>query len=364
MPTMCIVHKGFRGKRALSSASILGGNLIGLKPAIPYDTIHSTFGAIRKKNKLVKKITILLFGIILLVSCETTKSVVIKSGVQVSNQNSLFFENNRKGELIFNKNNGMNGPVTMISALEYDNLNRETKSYWVHSNLGFYLSEIEYGERQIRNYRYKPKSDINLPYDRETLQNINSRKDFINMEGFANLQNGNRYLSLVENLDSVGNIIEQIFLAENGDTTSFNLYKFDSENKEISFHKRDPKADFWNWDIYKVYDENSNLIQSFRVSTGSLRDTTERYNYYYEGDLLMSKDYYHRESFQNRTSFKYNSEGQLIEELFYEGDEDETKVINTFKYDKRGNLIEEHKIDFRREKDKQKSKTIFTYEYW
>lgn len=39
---MCIVHKGFRGFRAVSHSSILGGILIGLKPAIPYDTIHST----------------------------------------------------------------------------------------------------------------------------------------------------------------------------------------------------------------------------------------------------------------------------------------------------------------------------------
>jgi hypothetical protein len=38
---MCIVHKGFRGFRAVSPASILAGNLISLKPAIPYDTIHS-----------------------------------------------------------------------------------------------------------------------------------------------------------------------------------------------------------------------------------------------------------------------------------------------------------------------------------
>ncbi len=43
---MCIVHKGFRGFRAASPASILGGNLIGLKPAIPYDTIHLTLGTI------------------------------------------------------------------------------------------------------------------------------------------------------------------------------------------------------------------------------------------------------------------------------------------------------------------------------
>jgi hypothetical protein len=48
--TMCIVHKGFRGFRAASSASILFGNLIGLKPAIPYDTIHSTLCGILKKR--------------------------------------------------------------------------------------------------------------------------------------------------------------------------------------------------------------------------------------------------------------------------------------------------------------------------
>jgi hypothetical protein len=45
--TMCIVHKGFRGFRAVSPASILGGNLRSLKSAIPYDTIHSTLCAIR-----------------------------------------------------------------------------------------------------------------------------------------------------------------------------------------------------------------------------------------------------------------------------------------------------------------------------
>jgi hypothetical protein len=50
-PTICIVHKGFRGFRAFSPASILGGNLIGLKPAIPYDTIHSPLCFSVKKRR-------------------------------------------------------------------------------------------------------------------------------------------------------------------------------------------------------------------------------------------------------------------------------------------------------------------------
>jgi hypothetical protein len=62
---MCIIHKGFRGFRTLSPALILGGILIGMKPAIPYEIIHLTLGVIyegttikendgerrRKKNK-------------------------------------------------------------------------------------------------------------------------------------------------------------------------------------------------------------------------------------------------------------------------------------------------------------------------
>ncbi len=48
--TMCIVHKGFRGLRAVSSALNLGGNLIGLKPAIPCDTIHLPLPASLKET--------------------------------------------------------------------------------------------------------------------------------------------------------------------------------------------------------------------------------------------------------------------------------------------------------------------------
>lgn len=49
--TMCIVHKGFRGFRGVSPASNLGGSLIGLKPAIPYDTIHATLAVILETQK-------------------------------------------------------------------------------------------------------------------------------------------------------------------------------------------------------------------------------------------------------------------------------------------------------------------------
>ncbi len=50
-PTMCIVHKGFRGLRAVSPASTFGSNLTVLKPAIPYEIIHSPLPARLKKKQ-------------------------------------------------------------------------------------------------------------------------------------------------------------------------------------------------------------------------------------------------------------------------------------------------------------------------
>ncbi len=51
---MCIIHKGFRGKRVLSPASILVGNLKGLNSAIPYEIIHSTLAVILNETYNIK----------------------------------------------------------------------------------------------------------------------------------------------------------------------------------------------------------------------------------------------------------------------------------------------------------------------
>lgn len=55
---MCIVHKGFRGFRAVSPASILGGKLIGLKPVIPHDTIPSMLHNLNATGQLLLKMNL------------------------------------------------------------------------------------------------------------------------------------------------------------------------------------------------------------------------------------------------------------------------------------------------------------------
>ena len=48
---MCIIHKGFRGLRALLLISIFGGNLIGLSTEIPYEIIREPFWSILGNGK-------------------------------------------------------------------------------------------------------------------------------------------------------------------------------------------------------------------------------------------------------------------------------------------------------------------------
>jgi hypothetical protein len=47
--TRSIANKGFRDFRKVSPASSLDGNLIGLKPAIPYEIIHLPLVIIAKR---------------------------------------------------------------------------------------------------------------------------------------------------------------------------------------------------------------------------------------------------------------------------------------------------------------------------
>ena len=250
----------------------------------------------------------------------------------------------------------MNGPITMISASEYDSLNRLTKSYWVHSNLGFYLNENIYEEKCTKGYKYEIKNDTTFSYDRQTLDKIHTRKEFIEMDVFFYLQNGQRRLSNIDYFDSLNNKIKEIFLSENGDTTAINTYEFNDNNQEIWFHKGTLGSETWTWDIYYTYDENSNRIKSTRVSSSNgIKDTTEVRNYIYnDNNLKTSENYYYRNTFSNKSEFLYNKKEQIVTVLFYERAEDILDVKTIYKYYKNGDVKKKIIFDYRKEKNNQK----------
>ncbi len=290
----------------------------------------------------------------------------IKSGITKSKNKSFYFENDRKGNMIFLLNEGMNGPITMISASEYDNLNRMTKSYWVHSNLGYYLSEKIYENGCVKNYEYTAKLDSIYLFNREYLKKIKTRREFTEMKVFQVLEKSTKHLSSVEFLDSVNNVIKEIYFSESGDTTSINYYKYNSNNQETLFHYGTIGDEFWTWDIYYLYNNHNKISKSFRVSSSNeIEDTTEVYNYLYDDiDRLISDNYYYKTSFRNRTDYYYNANNLVIEELFYEDSETELDVKTIFKYDKKGNVKKKIQFDYRNLNNEQKEVLRYKREYW
>ena len=71
---MCIIHKSFRGFQGLSPASILGGKLIDLKHAIPYEIIHQTLTLIKIMNMInfTTRMTIVIAIAFLLTNCNNS----------------------------------------------------------------------------------------------------------------------------------------------------------------------------------------------------------------------------------------------------------------------------------------------------
>jgi len=286
----------------------------------------------------------------------------IKFKVTNSDEKYFYSEEDNRGNITFSKNVGMNGPITMISASEYDSLNRLIKSYWVHSNLGFYLNENVYEKKIVKNYKYKMSVDSSFSYDRQVLNKINTRKEFIEMDVFFNLQKGERQLRSIDFFDASDNKIKEVLLSEIGDTTDINTYKFNDKNQVIWFHKGKIGSETWTWDIYYQYDESSNRIKSTRVSSSNgVKDTTEVRCYYYnDNNLKTSENYYYKNTFRNKSEFVYNSKKQVIEVLFYERGENILDARTLYKYYKNGEVKKKIIFDYREKKDNQKE--VFKYE--
>lgn len=292
---------------------------------------------------------------------------IIKAGQVYTNHNlTLWYENDKNGNMIFSKNDGMNGDITMLFVSEYDSLNRETRIFFAHSNLGFSLSEKIYEPNKIYYYEYKVETDTLSSFDRETLNKVNSQFEFLQLNAIKILLKGKKQLTEVEILDSVKNVMTEIYFSEIGDTSSINSYVYNTLNKEIAFHYGLRGNEPWIWDIYYLYDNNSNKIKSIRLSSeNGVKDTTEVYTYHYNSqNILVSKEYCNKRKFINKTDYFYNNKGQIIEERFYETEESILDVTTSYKYDKNGNFYKKVQRDFRQPKKDRKNVFIYKVSYW
>ena len=279
---------------------------------------------------------------------------------------TYYYENDKNGNCIFSKNDGMNGPITMVFVVEYDSLNREVKSYTAHSNVGFSIYETEYVNDKIIHYDYSTNSEKLKDFDRGMLNKINSQKEFLDIPAIKKLTNGFKIKTSIEVLDSMKNVEIEYYLSELGDTTSINYHKYNKNNDEIFFHYGTLGSDEWTWDIYSIYDKKNNLIKNFRISTeDGVKDTTEVRNYFYNDfNKLISKNYFNKNVFRNKTEYYYDKKMNLYKELFYEDEENKIDVITKYKFDKKGVAIKKITKDFRNSKHERKEVITYKLTYW
>lgn len=311
-------------------------------------------------------ITLILSNFGLFAQDKNIEKTVRIGKILTNNKLSYYFENDKNGNEIFNKNDGMNGPITMIFVSEYDSMNRELRTYFAHSNIGYSVSEKVYMNNKIYHFEYISDSINETSYQRSTLNKINTQKEFLELKSIQQLLNGEKKLKEIEELDSNKNIIAEIYYSDEGDTSSINTREYNSKNKEILFRYGIYDKESWNWDIYSIYDSNSNLTKSIRLSSNNgVNDTTEIYSYQYiSSNKLASNNYYYNKDFRNRTEYVYNKTDMLIEERFYEGEEFKIDVLTKYKYKKNGMLIKKTQKDFRSNGKVKKEIFTYIYIYW
>lgn len=292
---------------------------------------------------------------------------IVKSGTILrSDKSSYYYENDKKGNSVFVKNNRMNGPITMIFFNEYDSLDRIVKSLFVHSNIGFYLSENIYIGSKIYHYNYMADSIKESEYNRDLLNKIKTRKEFLSLKVFTELYKSKKTLTSIDSVDKFNNVVSELSFDENGDTSGYNTYQFNSYNKEIVFHLGTKGSEGWTWDIYSEYDSNQNLIKNYRISwENGQRDTTEVRNYKYDNNNnLIEEVYSNSKIFKNKTTYLVNANNKLVEETFYEGEPDKVDVVTNYQYNNYNLPKRKESIDYRNGKKGTKEVSIYTYIYW
>jgi hypothetical protein len=156
----------------------------------------------------ISTILIILFSTLISLGQDTTR---IKTVKKYQGKKIRFIGRyDKNGNCYFTKNDGLNGPVIMILGWDFDELNRDIRSIFAHSNVGFSVSEKKYESNLIKTFgytidtinEYKIVNDdssaaVNLnefkfnPYD--IIEKINSKEELENIEDIIKLFKGKKF---------------------------------------------------------------------------------------------------------------------------------------------------------------------------
>jgi hypothetical protein len=290
----------------------------------------------------------------------------------------LLQEFDRNGNCYFIKNDSLNGDVTAIWGIEYDEKGREAKTIFAHSNVGFYIYETVYSENIIKQYTYTVDTvDIIENIDNDSavevsnfqynpynfVKRINSKPELENLQNIIDVYKQKRYLEKITILNAQGKPANEFYLDHMGDTTSYSTFIYKDKATIDEFrYKKNRMTDDYNEYLY--FDNNKNLIKSFRIfySENNRADTSDfKINTYNFTNKIVSTTTIEHGKIFSTITYEYDKDRLVLEK--YTDRPNETRNFS-YKYNEKGELIEEKIFD------KLKAKTILinkyktTYEYW
>lgn len=136
--------------------------------------------------------------------------------------------------------------------------------------------------------------------------------------------NGDFYDKRVDEYDSNGEIIKESYFDPTGQISSYKTYKYDNLNQLVEEQSYDEYGMYKEGTMYK-YDENRNKTEELFFHSNEAKD---KYNY-------------------QRTEFKYNSDGKLVEEKNLNSDSETLSVI-TYSYNSSTQISEREEVNINR----------------
>lgn len=263
------------------------------------------------------------------------------------------------GNIIFWKNNKLNGPVVMVGTSHYDNSNRKIKTISGHSNVGFSIWEHEFDSagNEIKTIAYNelPENEDGYRFNPYIyIEDFNSIKDIENDTIVMKMSNsGQKHIVFEHTYDNNGNEIMEVLFEDNGDTSGITTntydengnrirshykrsigewiikYSFDTNGNEISTKRINDKGDTI-FVILCKYDKNDNLIEDLYLNRG-VKEYTEKY--FYKKELMTKKEICNSDDVLVRVqTYKYNDKGNITREDYHDI-EDNKKIVYNWEYE-------------------------------